>query len=409
MLLVVLVGSTLANGQAIETEDSASAEAVRVFLDCELCDFTYLRQEIPYVNYVRDARQSQVHVFVTSQSTASGGREILLSFIGREDFTYVNVSLTYTSVQGETQHERRRGLAGVIKTGLVPFLAIPLADSPAVQVETIEPRPLMPISDSWNNWVFEIYGGGNYGAEATTSELSLRYGISAHRVTEAWKIRFRPYGNTQRDRFQDSTGAMLTSTAHRNGLNVLLVKSLSDHWSTGVAASLLSTTYDNKSLSAGVSPAVEYSVYPYREAGRREVTFAYRIGAERVQYYEETIFGRTQETLPRQSLEFNVRLRRPWGSFDAEVDGSHLLRDVSVNRVDVSGRLAWRVLRGLSLTVSSRAALIHDQLFLPRGAASVEEVLLRRRTFATSYRFSGAIGFSYTFGSIYNNVVNPRL
>ncbi len=391
--------------------DEEESQAVRIFLDCELCDLVYLRQEIPYVNYVRDARQAQVHVFVTRQPTASGGQELLLSFIGQEVFTGMNVRLTYLSAQGETLDERRRGLTNVIRTGLVPYLAsTPLASQMTVTVTPFGAAPLRPASDAWNSWVFEVYGGGNYGAESTTSEVSVNYGVFAQRVTEDWKFQVRPYGNLERDRFQPAGGTTtLTSSAHRNGLNVKLVKSVSAHWSAGVLGNALSSTYENKDRSLRVNPAIEYSVFPYREAARRELTFVYRLGAERVRYLEETIFGRTEETIVGHGVEMELRLRQPWGSVDAEVAGSHLLRDTSINRVDVAGRLSWRLVKGLSLTVSSRAALIHDQLFLPRGAASVEDVLLRRRTFATSYRVSGAVGFSYTFGSIYNNVVNPRL
>ncbi|NOZ55257.1 MAG: hypothetical protein GXO73_00510, partial [Calditrichaeota bacterium] len=51
---------------------------------------------------------------------------------------------------------------------------------------------------------------------------------------------------------------------------------------------------------------------------------------------------------------------------------------------------------------------IHDQLSLPKKGASREEVLLRRRMLATTYSYFVSFGVSYTFGSIYTNIVNPR-
>jgi hypothetical protein len=36
-------------------------------------------------------------------------------------------------------------------------------------------------------------------------------------------------------------------------------------------------------------------------------------------------------------------------------------------------------------------------------------VLTRTRALATSFRLSGSIGLNFTFGSIYNSIVNPRL
>ena len=49
-----------------------------------------------------------------------------------------------------------------------------------------------------------------------------------------------------------------------------------------------------------------------------------------------------------------------------------------------------------------------DQIYLPRGAASTEEILLRQRQLLTGYQYFFEFGFSYTFGSIFNNIVNPR-
>lgn len=51
---------------------------------------------------------------------------------------------------------------------------------------------------------------------------------------------------------------------------------------------------------------------------------------------------------------------------------------------------------------------IHDQLSLPKERATQEEILLRRRELETQYSYFSSIGFRYTFGSIYSNVVNPR-
>ena len=53
-------------------------------------------------------------------------------------------------------------------------------------------------------------------------------------------------------------------------------------------------------------------------------------------------------------------------------------------------------------------ARIHDQLFLPAGGASRDDVLTRQQQIRTSFSYFTAFGFSYRFGSIFNNVVNPR-
>ena len=42
------------------------------------------------------------------------------------------------------------------------------------------------------------------------------------------------------------------------------------------------------------------------------------------------------------------------------------------------------------------------------AGATDEEVLLRRRQLETSFTYFVSAGFTYRFGSIFNNIVNPR-
>jgi hypothetical protein len=51
---------------------------------------------------------------------------------------------------------------------------------------------------------------------------------------------------------------------------------------------------------------------------------------------------------------------------------------------------------------------VKDQIYLSKGGATEEEVLLRLRQLGTDYRFFVRFGLRYRFGSIFNNVVNPR-
>ncbi len=44
----------------------------------------------------------------------------------------------------------------------------------------------------------------------------------------------------------------------------------------------------------------------------------------------------------------------------------------------------------------------------PKEDASFEDILLRLKQLQTNYSYSLSLGLSYSFGSIYSNVVNPR-
>jgi hypothetical protein len=76
--------------------------------------------------------------------------------------------------------------------------------------------------------------------------------------------------------------------------------------------------------------------------------------------------------------------------------------------LEIWGEISLNLVKGFSLDVSGNASRIHDLISLEKGEASQEEVLLRRRQLETSYSYYVSFGLSYTFGSIYNNIVNPR-
>lgn len=417
-VFIFTIGDAAANpSQYANTASRASSQidssdpdqAISVYLDCRRCDSSYIREEIEFVNYVRDRFQAQVHIFVTDQGTGSGGRKYTVSFIGQGSHSEIEHTLTFTSLDTDTRDEVRKGLVEVLKVGLVPFvIETSIANQLVISYEKEEDRTIQAQDDPWNNWVFEVYAGGYVEKESQQERLDIRYGFYANRVTEVWRIQARPYFNYNTRMF-DSGDARIKTIMHRNGFDGYIIRGLTNHWSIGVFGNLISTTFDNLDLRIRVSPAVEYSLLPYSMATRKEITFKYRFDVGYYNYIEETIFEKEKENLLRQSIEGNVRIQQPWGSIFAGIEGSHYLHDFSKNRLEFYSNFSFRLVRGLSLNLSGNLEIIHDQLSLPRGDASLEEVLLRQRRLSTTFEVSGRIGFSYKFGSIYNNVVNTRL
>ena len=158
-----------------------------------------------------------------------------------------------------------------------------------------------------------------------------------------------------------------------------------------------------------MEPAVEYSYWDYAEAERRELLFVYRTGPRYTAYRDTTIFNEIAEPHWRQELEVRLNSMQPWGSADFDIEASHFLPDIKRYRLEMRGRLSLRLFRGFSLNLNASFERINDQVNLVRGNVSTEDLLLRRRELETDYRADVRIGLGYTFGSLYNNVVNTRL
>lgn len=390
--------------------DELKKSAPKVFLDCRRCDRDFIRIEIPFVNYVRLREEADVHILVTTQRTGSGGLEYTMAFIGKEDYADIQEVLKYVTDRTDTRDDERKGLVRILKMGLVPYVSkTPVAKYISILCKE-DLRPTA-VEDKWNFWVFSVGANGSLSGEKSTNYTSLRGNFSASRVTPDIRIRMRISANFNRSNYtieEDDTSSTISYYSERKNFSGLFVKSISDHWSVGAWLSASSSTYSNIDLSISPVPAIEYNLFPYSQSTRRQLRFLYRVGYKFVDYEEKTIYGKDRESLLYESLSVTFAVKEPWGNMSASLRGSHYFHDFKKNRFEINGYLSLRLFRGLSLNLNTGFSAIHDQLSLPGGGVSLEDTLLRRKQLATSYDYGGSIGFSFTFGSVFSNVVNPR-
>ncbi|KPK85453.1 MAG: hypothetical protein AMS27_07310 [Bacteroides sp. SM23_62_1] len=134
----------------------------------------------------------------------------------------------------------------------------------------------------------------------------------------------------------------------------------------------------------------------------------YGIGNSYSHYYDTTIYDQMQDNLLQQRLQIAYQVQEKWGSINISLEESNYFYDLSKNRLELNGFIQIRILKGLSLRIRGGAARINDQLSLIKGELSEADILLQLQELETSYQLDGEIGLTYTFGSIYNNIVNPR-
>lgn len=417
-LLIVLVmffflpnlwgdGTSIPSSQEKELRNVAP----KVFIDCSrrICDLNYIRSEITFINYVRDRESADIHVIVTRQRTGSGGWEYTLDFIGRGHYQGRDATLKYNASPTATEDEIRQGIVKIIKQGLVPYISdTPLAEYISVVYEKQKPLTQPEaVTDKWNYWVFSVGLRGNANMEELSKRYSYSVSFSANRTTEEMKFIFWANTNFDERRYQVDEEEII-SQSKRHIIFTQYVKSLGPHWSAGVGGNVFSSTYDNADVFIGFGPALEYNIFPYEQANRRELRIQYNLNYTHRRYMETTIYDKEQEELFSQQLQVIMEVKEPWGSAGLRLVGSNFLHDFSKNRISGEVGVYFRVFKGLSFNIESAYSRVRDQLALPKAGASKEEILLELKRLSTSYDFRLQIGFNYRFGSIYSNVVNPR-
>jgi hypothetical protein len=396
---------------ATSEAQSSRQKPVRLFLDCQYeCDLEFTLTEIPWVDHVRDRADADVHVLVTTRATASRGSEFTLTFIGRNDFASLSDTLSVVSPESDSQDQRRRAVTEALKRGLVRYVARrPGSERLTIAYEAAAGSAAAARGrDRWNLWVLSTRADVYMNGEESSRSAQLYGSVSANRISPNWKTNIAVDGNYGENRFTFQDGTKFNSYSRGYGIRELIVKSLGPHWSAGQRSSISASTFQNTKLAYRFAPAVEYNIFPYSESTRRQLRLQYAIGATHYRYEDTTIFDKISETRGDHSLLISLDTRQPWGSIRISLDGAALLDDPAKHRINLNPEFDLRLVRGLSLNLFGYVSRLRDQLYLAKGGATDEEILLRRRQLATSYQYFLGAGLSYTFGSIYNNVVNPR-
>ena len=369
-------------------------------------DGAFLRTELHFVDFVRDRHQADVHVLITDQTTGAGGDAYTLEFIGQHDFDGMQDTLRYVSLESNTEDAVRKGILHQLELGLVRFVArTPVADKLSVSFEQEQQQKI--VEDKWNYWVFKTSLRTNFNGDEGYRWLNLYGRLSADRVTETWKIKLSASGSYSEQVFEDEESRDLYLSRSKSFYS-FVTRSLTEHWSAGFETYVYSSLYSNQQASGRAAVAIEYNIFPYSESNNRQLRIDYLIGGKYFDYYEETIFNKTSEFLEYQSLSVALEVVQPWGEAEAMVWTSNYLHDWGLYRIELYGDLSLNLVAGLSLDVNGGITWKRDQLSLSKEGASPEETLLRRREVASNYTYWGGFGISYSFGSIYNNVVNPR-
>jgi hypothetical protein len=389
-----------------EKKDVLRKDAVNFFLDCRSCDINYIRQEIPYVNYVRDTHEAQVYLLVTDQGTGSGGSQYTYNFQGQGKFEGIDDTLKYTSNPDETSTIIREKNTRMIKMGLMRYVA---RTSLVNEININHNKELKSeeVVDRWNNWVIELQTSPWFNSEETYKSFHLNNSVEVSKITEDIKLEIHANQNSSRQRYIEDDSDT-TYIKDSESIDNLFVMSLGQHWSAGVRLDLGSSTWQNYKFNAELLPSLEYNLFPYSEATHKQLRFQYNIGRQYNLYNDTTLYNKMKEAFYKHGLRIAYQVQEKWGSVNMSLYGSNFLHDFSKNNLGMNGYVRVRIIKGLSLSVNGGIGYVNNRINLEKGELTEAERLLQLKQQDSKYVAWGGGSLTYVFGSIYNNVVNPR-
>ncbi len=385
--------------------------APSVFINCWFCDMNFIKEQIPIVNYVNDRKDADINILFTSEKTGAGGYERTAIFFGQKMFEGKNDTLKFSSLPNESENITRDKTVQILKLGLVNYLSkSPISDKIQISFKAQEQVETKG-EDPWDFWVFKLSLNGYLNGQEKFDQFNIYGTVSASRVTEFSKFYTSFSGSYYENNYEVDLGngsENIKSLSRSYDFYAHNYFAIDEHWSWGFSTNLNKSTYYNIDFSGRISPEVEYNFYPYSVSNERQLRLDYKISPVYNNYNTETIFFKMDEVLFSQQLSATLSLIEQWGSTSVSISGSNYFHDMSKYSIDLYGDISWQLFRGFSLNLFGQYSKIRNQISLPRGSATLEEVLLQRRQLETGYQFWVSFGISYSFGSIYNNIVNPR-
>lgn len=390
--------------------DSINNNLPRVFMDCNDCDMAYIKDHITFVNYVRERREADIHILTAGSGTGSGGHKVILIFYGQNRFKGKTDTLSFSIAPSTADEIIKEKTVKVLKIGILQFMtASKEFDNFDLTYNAPEgtKKQVSEDEDPWNYWIFKIGINGYTNGESSYKYYNFNSYISANRITDKLKLEFSLSNNYNESRYKYGDEQIIGITRNYN-FNHLMVKSLTNHWSLGYETGASSSSYSNINYSFNLNPAVEYDIYPYSESTIKQFRMKYSVGPTYRSYIDTTIFNKTKELLFSHSLQIAFETNQKWGSIGFDISTGSYLHDLSLNFASLSSNLSLNLFKGFSLYLYGYISFIHNQINLSKEEASLESVLIHTQQLPTTFNYYTSVGFSYTFGSIYNNVVNPR-
>lgn len=381
---------------------------IKLFLNCNYCDESYIKQNLTFVEFVRDQNFADAILLFRTQQNGSGGTTYEIEFTGQNEYGNINDTLIFSTNADNTENEIRDLIFKNIKLGLIRYwIKNGKQDKITIQLEKVEPSKKEEEKDPWNKWVFNLGVNGYFYGQETSNDESISFSATIKQVTQKNKFYLRGSLNNSKSVFTYD-GDDIISKQKSTNITLYDVVSITNHWSAGIFATSGKSTYRNYSFYSTLKPAVEYNFFSYEDSSKKQLTLSYKVGGVNNNYVEKTIFSKKKDFLWEHGFMLGGSVNQNWGNITSEVSYQSFLHDTALHEFSFYLGTNFRIFKGLSFNISGNYNITNNQINLAGGDLSLEELLLRQQQVKSGYDYFISTGLNYSFGSIYNTIVNPR-
>ena len=148
---------------------------------------SHLKEEIPFINYVRDRKFADLVIISTSQQTGAGGTRYTYFLEGQGKYSNMKDTLDFSSNPDDTYEMIRAKRIKMMKLGLIRYVSkTPLHEF--IKISFTEPMTEEVSTDKWNSWVFSTSLYGFAFASESSDFYDLSTSVSSSRVTKDLKL-----------------------------------------------------------------------------------------------------------------------------------------------------------------------------------------------------------------------------
>ncbi len=385
---------------------NAQQKNLKIFYDCQTgCYQSFIKQNLSGVEFVREPQYADVHIQITSETNGSGGETFHLEFMGKKTFKDIQRKNSFATNKDMTDELIRQKILKYIKLGLIDFWLKKGMDD-MVEIKLNKPAQKQE-KDKWNNWIFKLGANVWLNGSSNSKNSDINGYVSVKQVKEAHKFYFKlQYGkNTQEYKFN---GNKIVSEKKWVSSDINEILSINSHWSYGFFGSYLSSKYRNYQHRIGIGGGLEYDIFPYKDNAKKSLVFSGILGGRYNKYIEKTVYNKTEELLPVLDLDISGSFVQKWGNVYGSVSYHTFLNDPKLNAFDFGTGVDIRITKGLNFRINGNYSITHNQVNIAGGDLSLEETLLAQKELQSGYDYFFSVGLNYSFGSIYNTIVNPR-